>query len=139
MDAPETHGDTPASTTSHSQERDEFQEGLRELEEFIRSVGSGRIQQPCVRERALIVPMRARDDVLYFLRVEAQNYLSEPPRCTFVDPLGRPGAGGWPARITPGNPTVFGGSPFGARHSSRNEKRFSSAPSHLRPATSTCG
>ena len=84
---PCTQADDAAATTAstwRAQESDDFRKGLEELEDLIHEMGGGRILPARVSGTTVIVPMRARDDVLYFLRIEAPNYLTQPPSCTFV-------------------------------------------------------
>lgn len=71
--------------------------GFAELEEFIREVGGGRIGAPRLERGAITVSMRARDEALYFLRIQVPRYLEAPPRCGFVGEHGRFAPEAWPA------------------------------------------
>ena len=76
--------------------RREFADGVSELDEFIREVGGGRIARRSRRGNRVCISMRALDGELYFLRIDARNYLEEPPACTFVDASGRERPSAWP-------------------------------------------
>jgi hypothetical protein len=73
-----------------------LEEGLRDLERFIREVGGGRIGPLQVRGATLTVGLRAADDELYHLRIVTRAYPSQPPSCTFVDAEGQPTPTSWP-------------------------------------------
>jgi hypothetical protein len=71
-------------------------EGLRELREFAREVGGGRIGEAEVAGRQVYVPLVARDGERYTLRLGVGAYLAEPLRCGFVDEARRSTRAAWP-------------------------------------------
>jgi hypothetical protein len=76
-----------------------FEAGIRELAEFTREVGGGRIGPAEVRADGVYVPLEATDGERYVLRVAIApaRYLTVPPSCTFVGPDYRPAHDAWPA------------------------------------------
>jgi hypothetical protein len=72
-------------------------DGVRELAEFIRDVGGGRIGTPDVRGRDVFVALPARDGDRYTLRLRiSREYLTRPLACTFVDARHRSTSTAWP-------------------------------------------
>jgi chromosomal replication initiator protein len=70
--------------------------GIQELREFVAEVGGSRIGEPDIRGRTIHVPLVARDDERYVLRLEITQYLTRPPRCSFVDARYEPAPEAWP-------------------------------------------
>jgi hypothetical protein len=76
---------------------EQLEQGLGDLERFMREVGGGRIGPLSRTGASLTVGLRAADDELYYLRIVTRAYPTEPPSCTFVDSAGRPTSSAWPA------------------------------------------
>ncbi len=120
------NGRSEAESKRRPANRAEFIEGVRELDEFIDEVGGGRIERRSRRGSRVCVAMRALDGELYYLRIDADNYLEEPPACTFVNGAGRQNPEAWPAfdRRGPFRPPHFICTPptreFFAYHSERS-------------------
>jgi hypothetical protein len=76
-----------------------FEAGVRELAQFTREVGGGRIGRAEVRADGVYVPLQAADGERYVLRIAIApaRYLTAPPSCTFVGPDYRPAHAAWPA------------------------------------------
>ena len=74
-----------------------LEQGLGDLERFMREVGGGRIGPLSRRGASLTVGLRAADDELYYLRIVTRAYPTQPPSCTFVDSAGQLTSTAWPA------------------------------------------
>jgi hypothetical protein len=73
-----------------------LERGIRELRDFIRDAGGGRIGTPRVEDRTVTVPLQGRDGELYYLEMRIGRYLDEPPSCHFTDEQGERTPRAWP-------------------------------------------
>jgi len=87
----------PAPQPRRPEAPEQLEQGLGDLERFMREVGGGRIGPLSSRGASLTVGLRAADDELYYLRIVTRAYPSQPPSCTFVDSAGQPTPEAWPA------------------------------------------
>ncbi len=76
--------------------------GIAELVEFIHDVGADRIGEPEINGRVIYVPMLARSDERFILRITVGDYLAAPPACTFVDDAYEETPTAWPANEVDG-------------------------------------